>query len=95
MNDDIMRHKKKKDQKSKSNKCSNHKHQYEKIIVKTIAGWNWAMQCVICGRIKEKFSLACKDFIRPECRHLPYIGDSVCYSYAELIKLYPNVKIIK
>lgn len=87
-------HKKKKDQKSKSNKRSNHKHQYEKVIVKGFISWQWAEQCTICGRIKYNCRILDKEFIKPEFRQSAYISQRICYSQEELTQLYPNIKII-
>lgn len=91
---DAMRHKKKKDQKSKSSKRSDHKHQYEKIIIRGFIGWQWAERCTICGRIKTKFCVSDREFIKPEYRQLPYVSWQTYYSQEELEELYPDVEII-
>lgn len=92
--EDTTPYKKKKDQKSKSNKRSNHKHQYKKIIIKSFIGWQWAEKCEICGRIKYKFTLSDKEFRRPETLGAPYLNRQCYYTYEELLKLFPNYEII-
>lgn len=92
--DNTPKYQKKKNQKSKSSKRSNHKHQYEKLIVKGIIGWTWAKQCSICGRISCRLALSTREFQKPEYRQLPYISQQSYYTYEELQKLYPNVKIL-
>lgn len=87
-------HKKKKDQKSKSNKRSNHKHQYEKIIIKGFIGWQWAERCTICHRIKCNYHTSDREFIKPDCRQLPYVSRQTYYSYEEMLELYPDIEII-
>ena len=49
------KYKKKKDNGSKSNRRSSHKHDYEEVIVQGwLFGFSWAYRCKICGRIKSK-----------------------------------------
>lgn len=92
--DDNTPYRKKKDQKSKSSKRSDHKHQYEKIIIKSLIGWQWAQRCTICHRIKTKYCISDREFIKPECRQLPYVSRQTYYSYEEMVELYPDVEII-
>lgn len=67
----LPKHKKKKAQTSKSNKRSDHKHQYEKIIIKNW-GWIWGERCVICGRIKTNYLVHCPEFCKePFCNEDP------------------------
>lgn len=48
------KYKKKKDQSSKSNRRSDHKHNYVKIIKSGwLMGYTWAYRCSICGRTKS------------------------------------------
>lgn len=94
VDEEFLRYKKKKSQKSKSSKRSDHKHQYEDIIVKSLVGWQWAERCIICNRVKYKIAISDREFVRPECRQLPYVSQQTYYTYEELLKLYPNVDII-
>lgn len=49
---DIPKYKKKKKNNSSAKKRSDHKHQYEKIIVEDfLGGFCWGERCKICGRI--------------------------------------------
>lgn len=93
--DDITPYKKKKKQKSKSNKRSDHKHNYEKVIMKSVIGWMWARKCKICGRLDYKLAVSAQEFQRPECRQLPYSNRQCYYTYEELKELYPEIKIIE
>lgn len=91
--EDIPKYKKKKNNSSKSSKRSNHKHQYKTIIMRGFMGWIWASECAICGRIKtDHFTDA--DFIRPEYRDTIGLCSKYFYTYEELKRIYPNIKII-
>ena len=58
LDDQIPKHKKKKYSKSNSTKRSDHKHDYEKVILKTCLDIRWANRCRICGRFgDQKFGL--------------------------------------
>lgn len=94
LDSDIPKYKKKKKNSSKSNKRSNHKHQYIIVIMQGFVGWIWGEECQICGRIKSNHFID-RDFIRPEYRNYPYISEKTYYSYEELKKIYPDIKIIK
>ena len=91
---DIPKYKKKKNNSSKSNKRSDHKHQYITIIMRGLVGWVWGAECQICGRIKLNRFID-KSFIRPQYKDCPYISEKIYYSYEELRKIYPNMKIIE
>lgn len=91
---DAMRHKKKKDQKSKSNKRSTHKHQYEKVIIESFFGWCWGLQCTQCGRLKYNALTHTDEFTRPEYIGGHWISKQCFYTYEELKEKYPNTKII-
>lgn len=58
-------------------------------------GWVWGKECQICGRIKKSNRFIDKSFIRPEYKDCSYISEEIYYSYEELRKIYPNIKIIK
>lgn len=87
------RYRKKHSQKSKSAKRSNHKHDYEKVIIKTLIGWRWGGRCRICGRINSGNGFSSKEFVRPESRYKSAISRSDFYSAAELQRIYPDVGI--
>lgn len=92
--EDNTPYKKKKDQKSKSIKRSDHKHQYEKIIMRSIVGWQWIERCTQCGRLKYNKRFIDKEFIKPEYQSKPYISDKSYWTYAEMVKLFPDIEII-
>lgn len=91
---EIPKYKKKKNQKSKSSKRSDHKHQYKKIIIRSFIGWQWAKKCEICGRIQFDFTLADKEFRRPETLKLPYVSKQHYYTYEEILERYPDIEVI-
>lgn len=90
---DEMRHRKKRPQTSKSQKRADHKHQYEKVIVQTIVGWDWGQHCMICGRFSNRFVFVCRDFMRPHCKHEHGVSSDDFYSLEELLTLFPDVPI--
>ena len=89
-------HRKKKQQTSKSSHRSDHKHEYEKIILESFVGWCWGKRCVVCGRVDGKMHLFYnKDFIKPECVGLRYLSKDMFYSVKELKEKYNGVPIYK
>lgn len=92
--DDIPKYRKKKNNDSKSSKRSDHKHQYKRIILKGFIGWIWGEKCEICGRVKAKPVIACREFIRPECQNPHLLSERIYYTYEELVNLYPDVEVI-
>lgn len=61
------KYKKKKDNGSKSNRRSSHKHDYEEVIVQGwLFGFSWAYRCKICGRIKSKSYAMSHEGLRKE-----------------------------
>lgn len=90
--DETFPYKKKKPQNSKSSRHSDHKHRYEKIIVKSFLGWHWGERCTVCGRVKEK-SLFVKEFIKPEYRNYPYYSPDYCFSVEEMKEKYEGIPI--
>ena len=93
--DEIVSHKKRKDQKSKVSKRSDHKHDYEKIIGRGICGWVWIERCRICGKMKDGNWFGDEEFMKPEYRKERTIySSSYFYSEEELRELYPDVEII-
>lgn len=103
LDSDIPKYKKKKNNSSKSNKRSDHKHKYTTIIMRGFVGWIWGKECEICGRVKSNHFMD-RDFIKPECKddsctgeekYYSSISEKNYYSYEELRKIYPNIKIIE
>jgi len=80
--DNDMRHKKKVDSKSKSNRRSNHKHLYEKVILSYLPRNTniWYNRCSICGRL---------DFLAQET----FKGNINKLSIKELRAAYPETRI--
>lgn len=95
MYDESPRHRKKHSQKSKSVKRADHKHVYERVILQAIIGWRWGGRCRICGRLDGKWGFSSKEFLRPESRKKPAIGNRDFYSEAELHRLFPDTPVYK
>lgn len=94
-NKEIPKYKKRKNNSSKSSKRSDHKHDYQPVIMKGfIVGWIWADKCRICGRVKAKHFSARKELMKPEFRSRPYYCSDFFYSYEELKELYPDAEIV-
>ena len=93
-NDEIPKYKKRKNNSSKSSKRSDHKHDYQLVIMGGFIGWAWVDRCRICGRVKAKPFSSHKEFMKPEFRNLPYHCSDSFYSYEELKELYPDVEIV-
>ncbi len=90
---DEAKYRKKRPQTSKTQKRANHKHQYQKIIVQTIVGWDWGQCCTICGRISYKFALSSSDFMRPERTRRPCVSRADFYDLEELLTKFPGVPV--
>lgn len=91
-----VRHKKKKPQNSKSQKRSDHKHEYEDVIVGGLLGWNWGKVCKICGRLDTNKSFGTssyKEFLRDEYKEHHGISVKYFYTAEELKEKYPGTKI--
>ena len=93
--EEIPKHKKKKDGKSKSHRRSSHKHEYKTIIVPGfLMGYTWCDRCEICGRIKKRtYSKATEGMRKPKSGQ--YISSADCYTADELHKLYPDIDIYR
>ncbi len=95
------RHRKKSKTSSKSNssKRADHKHQYERIILKWICGFRWAKRCAICGRVDDSFggfsSARYQDFIRPAEENRSRIVNHNYLSIPEIRTKYPSIDIYK
>lgn len=99
-NDEIVAHKKKSKTSSKSNssKRSDHKHDYEKIVVESFFGYKWGCRCKICGRIDSKpmkFSNVGKDdFLKPdEPLNGRFLNVNSWLSIQEIRKKFPDTPI--
>lgn len=102
LDDQIPRHRKKKYSKSNSSKRSDHKHDYEKVIVKTWYDISWGDRCRICGRMSGRpaycstdYSLYTKCSSTDDRRHTSrLLGRTYrALSLSELQVKYPNTKI--
>lgn len=99
--DEIPKYRKRKQQKSKSSKRSDHKHVYEKSILihlscfgdHAITGFYWTTHCSVCGRIGD-LSINDDDF-----RRLEYVGRGRTWSAKmylpkeEILAKFPNVPV--
>ncbi len=90
---DEARHRKKHPQTSKSRKRADHKHQYEKVILQTIVGWDWGQCCTICGRISNQFAFASEDFMRPDRKQRPGVSSADFYSLEEVLSKFPSIPV--
>lgn len=91
--DEAPKYKKKKDNKSKSNRRSSHKHEYKDILLEGfLFGFCWTEKCTICGRLKSKpYAASTEGLMRP--RTHSYIGREDYYSAEELHEKYPDIEI--
>ena len=87
--DEKLRHRKKSKTASISNssKRADHKHQYERVIVKSFLGYRW-------GR-KYALSANSRDFMKAEAIGKPGICYSDYLSIAEIRSKYPDVPIFE
>ena len=89
----VHRKKSKTSNKSKADKKSDHKHTYEKCIVRGIFGFCWGEVCSVCGKHKSPDYFSYKDFTKPEYKDKHFINASSQYSFDEIRKMHPNKKI--
>lgn len=98
-NSEIIPRRKKKSQKSKIKARSDHKHEYETVILRSIIGWYWGRRCKICGRIDDSIARRCvsgshrADFMKPEYVDKHYYSHRCYLSTDELRIKYPGVPI--
>ena len=93
MDRDYPAHRKKKPRDtSRSERRSDHKHEYEPCIVRFIAFFNWGERCRICGRTREKWGRD-DDFLRPESIGKPGISTNDFLSVRELREKFPGVSV--
>lgn len=91
--EDTPKHKKKKDQSSKSNRRSDHKHNYVKVITSGwLMGFTWAYRCSVCGRIKSvPFSENSTGLTREEKPRV--YGKNTYLSIEEIHEKFPDIDI--
>lgn len=90
---DIPKHRKKKDNGSKTNRRSSHKHQYQDIIMEGwLYGFCWAERCSICGRLKSKgFSTMTEGLMHK--RDTRVISKDSYLTLEEIHEKFPNVDV--
>ena len=99
--DEKLRHRKKSKTASISNssKRADHKHQYERVIVKSFLGYRWGRKCSVCGRFDDRLKYALsansRDFMKAEAIGKPGIWSSDYLSIAEIRSKYPDVPIFE
>ena len=98
-NDEIVAYKKKSKTSSKSNssKRSDHKHDYQKVVIESFVGYKWGLRCKICGRIDSKpmsYSSSGKDdFRKPESIEGRWLSVDSWLSIPEIRKKFPGTPI--
>lgn len=98
MNQEIPAYRKKSKTASTSNseKRSDHKHQYEKIILRSFIGYQWGKKCSVCGRIDDRYSLSIqqrREFMKPVKTSHYGIGLDDFLSIPELRQKFPEIEI--
>ena len=94
------RHRKKSQTASRSNseKRSDHKHDYEKIVFDGFLGYRWGKRCRICGRISDCYShfsaMNRQDFLKDGDRQAGITYRAVL-TPEEIRAKYPGIKIYK
>ena len=83
--------------KSKAKNRSDHKHEYETVLIGGWFGFAWTERCVVCGRLKEKYTcgFGTQDdgTRRPESFRKGYISSKDYYTADELHERFPDIKI--
>lgn len=104
--EETSKHKKKSKTSSKSvsSKRSNHRHDYERVIIKSgfsDAEYHWAKRCRICGRVDDSewsketaMDGLVKRYEKGQIKENTY-SFRVFYSPDELKKLFPNTAVLK
>ena len=97
--DEFIRYRKKSKTSSKSNssKRADHKHKYERIILKWIFGYKWGKRCSICGRIYSSYgsfsTMHREDFLKPEALKKAGISSRDFLGVADIRAKYPGINI--
>lgn len=93
---DEMKYRKKKSQKSRSSRRSDHKHDYQKVIIQSFCGWTWGKRCSICGRIDNTYRPSSnKEFLKSEYKEYPSVSTNYFMTVQELQKKYVGIPIYK
>lgn len=93
---EVPKYKKKKENSSKANKRSDHKHEYTDIIQEGwLFGFQWAQRCDICGRIKTKSYGMMHEGLKRDNYEGKYISKNTYLSLEEIHEKYPDVKIYR
>ena len=84
---------------SNSSKRADHKHDYEKVVLKSIFGWRWGRRCKVCGRIDSapyNFSTNGRDdFLKPEAIGRPGVSIRSFLNAEEIKEKYPGIRIFE
>ena len=99
--EEILRHRKKSKSAARSvaDKRSDHKHEYEKVIIRNTIheeGFFWGERCRICGRVKDGDWFkedAYKDFVKKRVK-VKGFNFKVFYKLPEIRKMYPGIAIL-
>lgn len=97
--DEDVRHRKqsKTSRTSQSARRSNHKHEYEKVIIREFIGYAWSSRCRLCGRFQSGYSrfstTRYMDFRRPESFGKPGISNQDFLSLEEIRARYPGIPV--
>lgn len=82
---------------SQNARRSDHKHKYEKVIIREFIGYAWGGRCQFCGKFKScygRFSSArYMDFRRPESFTKPGISNQSFLSLEEIRKQFPCIPV--
>lgn len=94
---DVPKHRKKSKtaSSSASAKRSDHKHQYEKVIMGSWLGFQWATRCTVCGRFNDmynNFKSRYEGLFNDDLKS-PGLSIRKCLTADELHKKYPDIKI--
>lgn len=96
---DVPKYRKKKtSSKSHSSKRSDHKHDYEKVIIEGwLFGWEWGERCKICGRTEYVLHSDYHDYhdFLKEGVTILSSNESYWLSKEEIKEKYPGIPIFK
>lgn len=93
---DEMKYRKKKSRSSRSSRRSDHKHDYQKVIIQGICGWTWGKRCSICGRMDNTYRpFSNKEFLKPEYKDHPSVSTKCYMTVQELRDKYVGIPIYR
>lgn len=82
---------------SKSVQRSNHKHEYEKVIIREFIGYTWGGRCKFCGKFQSHYrhfsTSRYLDFRRPESLEQSWISNESFFNLEEIRTKFPDVPI--